>query len=159
MKKLKILFMCLIMTVLCGCSSDEINSKSSTKYNYDKLSFIISNDFDVSEETYGLIVDGDGWKVTFKTVELSTSTDTMNSWQGYLSVAKSIHPNIINTSYIGQEAIQYIDTSLGAVIETYLKSPNSAEMIRITLFDEKGNHEELLDNKDVVAILNSCEVK
>lgn len=158
MKKIKILASCLLIILLCGCSSK--TDDNVTKYNFRDMTFTIPKDFEVSEESYGLVVKDDDWQITLGTVTLTpTSTGTMNPWEEYLTIAKSIHPNLINTTYINQKAIQYVDKSLGLCIETYFKKPENTKLIRIRLFDTEGNHEKLLENENIKNILDSCELK
>lgn len=158
MKFIKTLFVYIMVISLCGCSSN--TASNTTKYNHNNLTFTISNDYNVTENTFGLIVDTDDWKLTLGTGNLiSTATDTLNAWEGYLSIAKWQYSNVKSTTYIGQEAFQFVDSSSGLNIHTYLKSPENPEYIHISIYNKKGDHEKLLENKDIQNIINSCEVK
>lgn len=159
MKYLKIILSIMILVFGGGCSSTLSNKNDLKVYHYDELVVKVPSDLEVLDETYGLIINGEDWKMTLGVAIMDTATQTMNAWEGYLYVAKSIHPNMTNTNFLNQDAIQYVDSSIGLRIETYLNNPENTQLIFITLYDNSGNHEKLLENKTIRTIIENCEIE
>lgn len=82
MNKLKILLCIMIILFLDGCSSNSSNESNLKVYQYEELTVKVPFDLEVYDETYGLIINGDDWKMTLGFMSIQTTSETTNAWEG-----------------------------------------------------------------------------
>lgn len=145
----------MVIFLLTGCTVKKQDSQMSV-YHFQGISFTVPDSLDIVEEEHAMIVENDEWRLTFSTGTVGGQGSSMTPWQAFRMVMKDTYRDFKETTFCGQEAVQFTDENVGLCIYTYMQDSNSSELLAVKLYDYQGNHHDLIKNKDVSKILSSC---